>query len=112
MGGRTSDEQTFENPQQYETAPRHSGSLGRHSGRTAGTTGMGSTGAGVTTGGPTHGSRGMNHIGDDDMGVARGKVHAAEAAEREALRMLAVARTAVKEAHEHVERLARDADEE
>jgi len=109
--GRTSEEQQYESPQQMNGGGRHSGSLGRSSGRTAGTTGMGATGAGVSTGGPTYGSRGTN-MTNDDLGIARGKVHAAEAAEREALRMLAVARTAVKEAHEHVERLARDADED
>lgn len=68
-------------------------------------------------GGPTYGSGtgyggyGVNNS-DDPMDVARGKVHAAEAAEREALRMLGVARAAVKEAHEHVERLSKQADEE
>ncbi|KAG8897971.1 hypothetical protein FRB99_007745 [Tulasnella sp. 403] len=48
----------------------------------------------------------------DDMTMARDKVHAAEAAEREAQRMLSVARAAVKEAHEHVERITIQADED
>ncbi|KAG9049950.1 hypothetical protein FS837_008537 [Tulasnella sp. UAMH 9824] len=57
-------------------------------------------------------SNGLQPYTGDDMGLAREKVHAAEAAEREALRMLGSARAAVKEAKEHIERLALQADEE
>ncbi|KIO30315.1 hypothetical protein M407DRAFT_242228 [Tulasnella calospora MUT 4182] len=57
-------------------------------------------------------ANGLQPYTGDDMGAAREKVHAAEAAEREALRMLGSARSAVKEAKDHIERLAVQADEE
>lgn len=57
-------------------------------------------------------NNGLQPYNGDDMGLAREKVHAAEAAEREALRMLGAARSAVKEAKEHIDRLAQTADEE
>ncbi|KAG8915569.1 hypothetical protein FRC01_003614 [Tulasnella sp. 417] len=84
------------------------------------------TGGFSTTGGSMHGQQhagtnglnnntmnnGLQPYTGDDMGQAREKVHAAEAAEREALRMLGAARSAVKEAKDHIERLALQADEE
>ncbi|KAG8948507.1 hypothetical protein FRC04_009716 [Tulasnella sp. 424] len=87
------------------------------------------TGAGAfgTTGNSMHGTHrdggingsnnntmnnGLQPYTGDDMGMAREKVHAAEEAEREALRMLGAARSAVKEAKDHIERLATQADEE
>ncbi|KAG8986196.1 hypothetical protein FRB90_004155 [Tulasnella sp. 427] len=57
-------------------------------------------------------ANGLQPYNGDDMGLAREKVHAAEEAEREALRMLGAARSAVKEAKDHIERLAVQADEE
>jgi len=97
----------------------HQRQMGGRDERVAGTTGLGATGAGVAAGGHTHGNSttyGGTYGGygndADQMNLARTKVHAAEAAERDALRMLGVARAAVKEAHEHVDRLGMQADED
>jgi len=53
-----------------------------------------------------------NGAGGDSLGLARSKVREAEQAEREAEGLLAKARAATKEAHTHVSRVEKEAEEE
>ena len=120
--GTSSDEERFDQPGVAGgMSNANAGTLDsrRDFAPVAGATGLGATGAGVATGGPAHGSggrtfmgRGHNNVEGDAMTIARGKVQAAEAAEKDALKMLAVARAAVVEANEHVDRLYQEAEEE
>ncbi len=53
-----------------------------------------------------------NGAGGDSLGLARSKVREAEQAERDAEGLLAKARAATKEAHTHVSRVEKEAEEE